>query len=205
MVSWRRLLAPEVSLEASRDAKPTDFGPQLQVAAPEKQRLSADVVARLHDDHARELLLFLTGVLRDAHLAADVVQITFSRLLEQGGQTAQESRKAWIFRVAYNEALDWRRKQARRERLQPEVMATRSFVTAEPILEILQEETVDQVRNAIARLPNAQQQVLRRRIYEEQTFAEISRALNIPLGTALGRMRQALQQLRKIMNPSDPS
>jgi RNA polymerase sigma-70 factor (ECF subfamily) len=163
------------------------------------------VVARLYDEHARELLLFLTGVLRDAHLAADVMQITYQRLLEQGGQTAEESRKSWLFRVAFNEALDWRRKHARRERLLPEAAATRPYFAAEPIVEILQGETVGQVRRAIDQLPPPQKEVLRRRIYEQQTFAEIARELKIPLGTALGRMRQALQHLRKLLRPPSES
>lgn len=181
-------------MEAGKDANPVKCE-----APPQKQSLSPDVVAQLHEQYARELLLFLTGVLRDAHLAADVVQITFSRLLEQGGQTAQETRKAWLFRVAYNEALDWRRKQARRERLLPEAASGRPFFASDPIAEILQGETVEQVRDAIKKLPSAQQEVVRRRMYQEQTFAEIARELRIPLGTALGRMRQAIEQLRRIM------
>lgn len=181
---------------SSESSRPTEA-----TLTPQKQSLSAEAVARLYDEHARELLLFLTGVLRDAHLAADVLQITYSRLLEQGGQTAQETRKAWLFRVAFNEAIDWRRKQSRRDRLLPEAMQTRPCFAAEPIVEILQREAVGQVREAIDQLPLVQQEVLRRRMYEEQTFAEIAKDLGIPLGTALGRMRQALEQLRKLMRP----
>ena len=173
-----------------------------EIVSPQKKLpLSSEVVARLFDDHGKELLLFLTGVLRDAHLAADVVQITYSRLLEQGGETAAETRKAWLFRVAYNEALDWRRKQTRRERLLPEAAQFRSYFASEPLVEALKEETVAGVRAAIEKLSLAQQEVLRRRIYDDQTFAEIAKDLNIPLGTALGRMRQALEQLRKHIKP----
>jgi RNA polymerase sigma factor (sigma-70 family) len=188
-------LGSETPLGAGKPGKAVE-----SEAPTEKQSLSPEIVAQLHDAHSRELLLFLTGVLRDAHLASDVVQITFSRLLEQGGQTAQETRKAWLFRVAYNEALDWRRKQTRRERLLPEAMSGRPFVAAEPIAEILQGELVENVRAAIKKLPAAQQEIVRRRMYQEQTFAEIAKELRIPLGTALGRMRQALEHLRRLMN-----
>ena len=47
-----------------------------------------------------------------------------------------------------------------------------------------------------------QRQIVRLRIYEEKTFAEISRELKIPLGTALGRMRAALQKLKTLREPS---
>lgn len=184
----------------SEDARSTQTIP-----SPQKQPLAPDVVARLYDEHARELLLFLTGVLKDAHLAADVMQITYQRLLEQGEKTAEASRKSWLFRVAFNEALDWRRKHARRERLLPEAAATRPFFAADPVGEVLQGETIGQIRKAIEQLPPQQQEVLRRRIYDQQTFAVIASELKIPLGTALGRMQQALEHLRKRLHMlSDP-
>jgi RNA polymerase sigma factor (sigma-70 family) len=176
----------------SEDDRPTST-----LTSPPFQPLSSDVVARLYDEHSRELLLFLTGVLRDAHLAADVMQTTYQRLLEQGGRTAEQSRKSWLFRVAFNEALDWRRKHARRERLLPEAVMARPFFAADPIVDLLQGETVGQVRRAIDQLPLVQKEVLQRRVYEQKTFVEIARELKIPLGTALGRMQQALEQLRK--------
>jgi RNA polymerase sigma-70 factor (ECF subfamily) len=52
------------------------------------------------------------------------------------------------------------------------------------------------VREAIERLTEDQRQVVRMRIYEEKTFAEIAEELGIPLGTALTRMRAALGRLR---------
>jgi RNA polymerase sigma-70 factor, ECF subfamily len=51
------------------------------------------------------------------------------------------------------------------------------------------------VRRALMELPSPQQQVVRMRIYEGKTFAVIAQELGIPLGTALGRMRTALQKL----------
>jgi RNA polymerase sigma factor (sigma-70 family) len=180
----------------SEGARPTET-----ISPPQKQPLTPETVARLYAEHSRELLLFLTGVLRDAHLASDVLQITYSRLLEQGGVTAQETRKSWLFRVAFNEAIDWRRKQARRDRLLPVAANHRTYVAAEPIVQLLQGETVGEVREAIDQLPANQKEVLRRRIYDDQTFAEIAKELKIPLGTALGRMRQALEHLRKILRP----
>ncbi len=157
--------------EGSLGLQPRGTAP-LEVASPSKKLpLSTEVVAHLFDEHGRELLLFLTGVLRDAHLAADVAQITFSRLIEQGGETAEETRKAWIFRVAFNEALDWRRKQARRERLLPEAAQSRSYFASEPIVEILKTETVNEVREAIEKL---------RRLSARCSAAECMRNRHLP-------------------------
>jgi RNA polymerase sigma-70 factor (ECF subfamily) len=70
----------------------------------------------------------------------------------------------------------------------------------EPLLQL---EAVESVRIALNQLPVEQQQVVRMRIYEEKTFAVIAQELNIPLGTALARMRSALTKLRKKLEDRD--
>ena len=60
------------------------------------------------------------------------------------------------------------------------------------------------VRRAIDELPAAQREVLHLRIYDEKTFAQIAAELNIPLGTALARMRAALAKLRKRLSDENP-
>jgi RNA polymerase sigma-70 factor (ECF subfamily) len=52
-------------------------------------------------------------------------------------------------------------------------------------------------------LPAEQRQVVRMRIYEEKTFAIIAKELKIPIGTALGRMRSALQKLKAKLDPAN--
>ena len=71
---------------------------------------------------------------------------------------------------------------------------TRTGPADEPLLKT---ETVDVVRQAIKKLPAEQQKIVRMRIYEEKTFATIAEELDIPLGTALGRMRAAVSKLKQ--------
>ena len=61
---------------------------------------------------------------------------------------------------------------------------------------LLRGEAVERMQQALEQLPVDQRRVVRMRIYEEKTFAVIAEELNIPLGTALGRMRVALSKLR---------
>ncbi|MBL8825420.1 MAG: hypothetical protein JNM18_00445, partial [Planctomycetaceae bacterium] len=61
-------------------------------------------------------------------------------------------------------------------------------------------ETVVGVRQAIEQLPAEQRQVVRLRIYENRTFAEIATALKLPLGTVLTRMQLALKKLKKALD-----
>ena len=157
------------------------------------------LVTALYAEHADELRRFLTGVLRDGQLAADVVQTTFTRLLEQGHTTQAGSRKAWLFRVAYHEALAIRRREAVGDKVARQVAWTvpaGSHAADEPLV---RKEAVAAVQQALRSLPPEQQQVVRMRIHEEKTFAVIAAELNIPLGTALARMHAALAKLRKIL------
>ena len=70
------------------------------------------VVAALYLEHADQLRRFLVGVLRDEHLASDVLQVAFAKLVERGHSVDPASRKSWLFTVAYREALALRRRRA---------------------------------------------------------------------------------------------
>jgi RNA polymerase sigma-70 factor (ECF subfamily) len=166
------------------------------VSAGEKGQLDPSVVAALYIDHGEELRRFLLGLLRDPQLAADVLQATFVKMAQRGHETKEESRKAWLFRVAYHEAMAHRRREGVRDKILRRV-AWQSNGAARPADEpLLRLETVQSVREALEALPPEQRRVVRMRIYDNQTFAEIAKELNIPLGTALGRMRAAMIKLR---------
>jgi RNA polymerase sigma factor (sigma-70 family) len=169
----------------------------------EDTKLDSTVVAQLYVDHAEELRRFLIGVLRDTALAHDALQTTFAKLVEQGHKTREESRKAWLFRVAYNEAMLFRRRQAVGDKANRNLGWTRKNESEPADEPLLRMEAVERVRVAVAQLPVDQQQIVKMRIYEEKTFAVIAKELNIPLGTALGRMRLATIKLRAALEQSD--
>jgi RNA polymerase sigma-70 factor (ECF subfamily) len=164
-------------------------------------KIEPPIVAALYVQHSDELRRFLVGVLRDAQLANDVLQTTFMRLVEGGHRTNEETRKAWLFRVAYHEAMAIRRRQATGDRVTRETAWSRAGTGAAADEPLLKFEQVDAVRQALQGLPEEQRRVVSMRIYEEKTFATISQELGIPLGTALGRMRAALQKLRRCLEP----
>jgi RNA polymerase sigma-70 factor (ECF subfamily) len=163
-------------------------------------QLNAEVVAALYVAHSEELRRFLQALLRDAQLAADCLQSTFARLVERGHETREEARKAWLFRVAYHEAMLFRRRQAIGDKVLRNVAWTRDDVTHSAEESAVRLEAVDEVRHALEQLPPDHRQVVRMRVYDGKTFAVIAKELRIPLGTALGRMRTALIKLRKALN-----
>jgi len=169
----------------------------------ETEPLSPEYIAAMYVAHGEELRRFLLGVLRDAAVAADCLQATFTKLLERGHETRPESRRAWLFKVAFQEAMLAKRKAATGDRVLRKAAWSRQHEAEAPESNLFRMESVERVQDALAGLPPEQRQVVRMRIYEEKTFAVIAQELKIPLGTALGRMRTALLKLRKTFGSGD--
>jgi RNA polymerase sigma-70 factor, ECF subfamily len=168
-------------------------------------KLPSDAVRRLYDEHGGELRRFLLGVLRDPQAVADAMQAALVKAIEQGHTARDDSRKAWLFRVAYNEALAIRRREATTERILATAVwhvATEERETAAD--SATRREQTAAVRAAVAGLSADLQAVVRLRIHENLTFAEISARLEIPLGTALTRMRSALAKLKAALEEHQP-
>jgi RNA polymerase sigma-70 factor (ECF subfamily) len=142
---------------------------------------------------------FLLGVLRDRAAADDVLQQVFLKLLENWASIRLETARSWLFTVAYHEALALRRRRKCHDAALAQLWARpvwacpRAAPAAET--EATRHEAVEAVRRAMAELPQAQREVVERRMYRDQTFASIAAELNCPLGTVLTRMRLALKAL----------
>lgn len=163
----------------------------------ESVRIDPAVVAAIYSAHADELRAFLTGVLRNGDQAQEVVQATFGKLVELGHTAREETLKGWLFRVAHHEALLLRRRQNVQQRALPKLA---EFVRREPDApdrQLQRQDATGQVRQALDRLLPEQRTIVRKKIYEEKTFAVIAAELGIPLGTVLTRMRKAMQILKR--------
>ncbi len=161
------------------------------------EQISREDVAVLYREHGDGVRRLVIGILRDQGLADEVLQTVFERLIEKSGSIRDDVR-GWLFRVAANEAIQVKRRQAREKRaVDQATWLASSRPSGESPAEgtMIRNETVADVRRAIEALPEAQQQVVRMRIYENKTFAIIAAELDIPLGTVLTRMRLATERL----------
>lgn len=146
-----------------------------------------------------QLRRFLAGVTKDVHAAEDAAQASFARALEKRPTGTREELKAWFFKVAFNEALAKRRTD---ERFKASVrnLAWLRKEDAEGIEAGLERaEVAASVDCQVEHLPAEQRSVVRRRLTEGKTFAEIAKEDGVPLGTVLTRMRLALARLRKTL------
>lgn len=146
-------------------------------------------------------LLGMTGVRADAE---DLFQEVWIRIIRGAGRFRDVSFKAWMWKIARNMLIDFRRKR----RPSVSLDADREGCAA-PLVERLeapgpapgrQTELCDEVRRAmeaVARLPGIQREVFLLRTQGELSFKEIARTLGIPLNTALGRMHDAVGKLKR--------
>ena len=152
-----------------------------------------------------DLKEFLAGVLKDRH----AFQKTVVRAIETSQSGRQDTLRGWLFQVALNEARQIRR-EIRRETVQRQKLidqgaglrAGDASGRSNDLMWMVDAVLVNDdwavaIRRSLAKLPVDQQEVVRRRIYEGQGFAEIAADMKLPLGTVLTWMRRALMRLRE--------
>jgi len=168
------------------------------VSSPERKHLQGPAaIGGLYQQHATDLRAFLLGLLKDQHLAEEALQGTFTKAVDQYGTIRDSNPRGWLFQVAYREAMWLRRRQGANRRGLEGLAWLQRFEETSPDEPLLREESARRVREGLAALPAEQQHVVRRRIEDNQTFAQIAADLGVPLGTVLTRMRLALEKLRQ--------
>ena len=163
-------------------------------------RIDPEDIAAWYREHAGPLRSFLLGVVRNAELAEEILQVTFTRAMEAGHTARDGTQKGGLFRVAYNEAMLLGRKRQLHDRSLRQIARQPLPETETPEARAGLLESAERVRDALERLSPEQQAVVRRRIYEDKTFAEIAEELQVPLGTVLTRMRTSLGRLQRWLN-----
>lgn len=162
-------------------------------------KLAPGTVEELYKQYAGELRLFLIGLLRNGDVAEDVLQTVFTRTLDSGHSANDATRRGWLFRVAYHEAMLRKRKESIESRSLHELARRANEAELSADESAIRSENAIRVRDALARLPDAQRQVVWMRIHHGQTFRAIAEELQLPLGTVLTRMRLGLAQLARVL------
>jgi RNA polymerase sigma factor (sigma-70 family) len=157
--------------------------------------------------HKRKVFAYIMMVVKDDQLADDIFQDTFIKVINtiRSGSYKEEGKFIqWVMRIAHNLIID----HFRRNKRIPVINNSNDDFNifdmvriADPSIEeqIIMEQIYDDVRALIELLPAEQKEVLIMRHYSDMSFKEIADATNVSINTALGRMRYALINLRKIV------
>ncbi|RLD51499.1 MAG: RNA polymerase subunit sigma-24 [Bacteroidetes bacterium] len=169
------------------------------------------------DSHALETLInrhkdrvytYILFIVKNEKLAEDIFQDTFIKViksLRKGKYNEQGIFVSWVIRIAHNLTIDYFRKQSRMltysndENPDIDIFNSKKFseITIED--EIIQDQIASDIRQLVDILPNEQKEVVLLRHFGNLSFKEIAEQTDVSINTALGRMRYALINLRKLV------
>jgi RNA polymerase sigma-70 factor, ECF subfamily len=179
-----------------------------QMIAP-SQRAARDplTIEALYDRYGGVAFAFAYRLLGEATLAEDVVQEAFLNIWRQGMayDAARGSAKTWVLTIVHHRAIDQIRSMRTRNRADTEIKDAVPLPSHEDTwATVAQTLETERVRQAMARLPPEQRQVIDLVYYGGFTHQEIADHVGVPLGTVKGRLRLALEKLRASLRPPDP-
>lgn len=161
--------------------------------------------------HKDKIFRFIHMKLRDRVLAEDVFQETFVKIintLKLGSYNEEGKFLPWAMRIAHNLVIDHFRK-ASKVRMISESSSSREDFNIFDVLsltdknieqKITYDELEKQMVDLIEFLPATQKEILKMRIFQDMSFKDIAESEDISINTALGRMRYALINLRKLID-----
>lgn len=160
----------------------------------------------LIDRHKNKIFSFIISKVLDKDLADDIFQDTFIKViktLKRGKYNEEGKFLPWVMRIAHNLVID----HFRRIKRFPTIKNTKDFdifsIISDDTLnvenDIIRSQILEDVGGLIDELPEDQKEVLVMRLYKDMSFKEIAENTDVSINTALGRMRYALINLRKII------
>jgi RNA polymerase sigma-70 factor (ECF subfamily) len=165
------------------------------------------VLEELLRRHKTKIYTSIYLLVKDQYLAEDIFQDAFIKVINtlRSGRYNEEGKfLPWVMRIAHNLVIDY----FRREKRTPVITSADGTTDVLNMLQVheesaedrlLREQTHHDLRTLIHLLPDEQKEVLIMRHYADLSFKEIADLTEVSINTALGRMRYALSNLRKMM------
>ncbi|MGD1845620.1 MAG: sigma-70 family RNA polymerase sigma factor [Salibacteraceae bacterium] len=156
--------------------------------------------------HKERVYIYIVNLVKDHELAEDIFQDTFVKViktLKRGSYNEEGKFLPWVMRIAHNLVVD----TFRRAKRMPTTSGSQDFDIFDTIKQedpnVEERMMVNQIHGDIKKLiellPDEQKKVLKMRHYQGMSFKDIAEDTNVSINTALGRMRYALINLRKLM------
>lgn len=167
-----------------------------------------DILLKRHQD---KVFNYIFKIVKNEDIANDIFQDTFVKAImtiKQGRYTENGKFPAWISRIAHNLIIDYYR-QEKSENMQScdveDVDILNKKELSEETIEdvIITNQIHSDVKHLVKILPDLQREVLLMRYYKNMSFKEIAEATGVSINTALGRMRYAILNMRRIAEEKD--
>lgn len=154
-----------------------------------------------------KLFSYILFVVHEQDLANDIFQETFVKVitkLQEGRYIDSGKFSAWIMRIAHNVIMDWYRDNRAKNIVETSDDNDLSNVTGNDITDFniedryVNEQVLRDVKKMMNLLPPTQREIVFMRFYQEMSFKEIAETTSVSINTALGRMRYAILNMRRM-------
>ena len=167
----------------------------------------SSAISQLIERHSRRVRDYIRMMVKDRDLAEDLFQETFVkvvRVIDEGRYVDSGKFLSWVLRIAHNQVIDHFRAQKQDKSISEsdagyDVLGTLRFAEHTVEDQLIAEQIAADVRNLIELLPDEQREVVKMRYYANLSFKEIAEQTGVSINTALGRMRYALINLRRLI------
>lgn len=160
--------------------------------------------------HKQRIFSFILSKVMDKEIAEDIFQDTFIKVintLKRRAYNEEGKFLPWVMRISHNLVID----HFRRNKRIPKFNNTDEFdifsVISDDVLnvekQLIKNQILEDVRELITELPEDQKDVLMMRMFKDMSFKEIAENTDVSINTALGRMRYALINMRKLIEKHD--
>ncbi len=163
-------------------------------------------LSELIERHKQRVYSFIYSKVSDRDVTEDIFQDTFIkviRTLKRGAYNEEGKFLPWVMRISHNLIIDHFRKNNRMPKFANNgdfnIFSVLSDDDLNAERKIIKGQVEDDLRRLIQELPEDQKEVLVMRLYKDMSFKEISEQTGVSINTALGRMRYALINLRKVI------
>lgn len=175
--------------------------------------LSGDraAISQLIDRHTHRVRDYIRMMVKDNDVADDILQETFIkavRVIDEGRYADTGKFLSWVLRIAHNQVIDHFRSQKNAKTVSESdagynMLGTLRFAERTVEDAMISSQIEEDVRRLIDRLPAEQREVVMMRYYSGLSFQEIADQTDVSINTALGRMRYALINLRKMIKENN--
>ena len=156
--------------------------------------------------HKQRIYSFVYSKVYDRDIAEDIFQDTFIKVintLKRGRYNEEGKFLPWVMRIAHNLVIDHFRRNNRMPKFDNSGEFSIFSVLSDDSLnaekQLIKNQVESDVRKLIEELPEDQKEVLIMRVYKDMSFKEIAERTDVSINTALGRMRYALINMRKVI------
>lgn len=175
--------------------------------------LSGDqsAISQLIDKHSKRVLDYIRMMVKDNEIADDIFQETFIkvvRFIDEGRYTDSGKFLSWVLRIAHNQVIDHFRHTKQLNNVTEseagyDILNSKTMFDPNVEEKIVTVQIEEDLRKLIDLLPEEQKEVVMMRYYAGLSFREISEQTEVSINTALGRMRYALINLRRMADENN--